>query len=141
LEALRLSPSVSMVLPRFAPEDGIEINGIRIPAKTELAANPYVIHRNKQIFGEDADEFQPERWFDSANAKLMRKYMFSFGYGSRRCLGKNIALFECQKFLLQLFRNFHIQYQFPERPCKIENWGILLYSEQFVILRAKKLLA
>lgn len=107
-EALRLSPSVSMVLPRFAPE-GFEINGVRVTSKTELAANPYVIHRNEEIFGADPEEFRPERWLENpARVKVMNKYMFAFGFGSRRCIGKNIALFECQKFCVQVSRARYI---------------------------------
>lgn len=26
--------------------------------------NPYVVHRNKKIFGQDANSFRPERWFE-----------------------------------------------------------------------------
>jgi len=134
-ETLRLAPSVSMVLPRYAPESGLDICGVYLSSKTELAANPYVLHRNKHMFGMDAEDFQPNRWLgDPANAKRMEKYLLSFGYGSRRCLGKNIALFESQKFCLQLFREFHIQSRNPERPFKQENWGILIYFDQFIQL-------
>lgn len=102
-ETLRLSPSVSMVLPRFAPEAGMNICGVHLSNKTELAANPYVLHRDKSIFAIDAVSFRPERWLENpARARQMAKYSLSFGYGSRRCLGKNIALFESQKFCLQV---------------------------------------
>ena len=102
-EALRISPSVSMPLPRFAPPGGIMLGSTWIPEGVELAANPYVIHRDAEVYGEDADEFRPERWFeDPARVHLMNKYFLAFGYGSRKCLGRNIALFESQKFCLQV---------------------------------------
>lgn len=105
-ETLRLMPSVSMVLPRYAPSGGIYIEGIWIPEDIEIAANPYVVHRNTNIFGFDAEVFRPRRWIDSSprRLQLMNRYFFAFGYGSRRCLGKNIALFESQKFLMQVSR-------------------------------------
>ena len=102
-ETLRLSPSVAMILPRYAPEGGIRLNGTWVPETTELAANPYVIHRHEGIFGPDADVFRPNRWLDNLDTtQRMKKYFFAFGYGSRRCLGRNIALFEAQKFCVQV---------------------------------------
>lgn len=103
-ETLRLSPSVSMILPRYSPEGGIFIDNHWIPEGVELAANPYIIHRNMDIFGDDAKEFRPRRWIDChpAQLALMKKFFLAFGYGSRRCLGKNIALFESQKFLVEV---------------------------------------
>lgn len=29
-----------------------------------ISANAWVIHLNKDIFGEDADKFRPERWME-----------------------------------------------------------------------------
>ncbi|KAL9097015.1 MAG: hypothetical protein Q9165_000979 [Trypethelium subeluteriae] len=60
-EALRMSPSVSMTLPRYAPEGGMCLGDTWVPETVEVAANPYVIHRNRTIYGEDAEEFRPER--------------------------------------------------------------------------------
>lgn len=102
-ETLRLSPSVSMILPRYVPSGGLFIDGIWLSEGTEVAANPYVVHRNRDVFGMDADVFRPERWLeDPARVRQMNKYFFAFGYGSRRCLGKNLALFEAQKFCVQV---------------------------------------
>ena len=108
-ETLRLSPSVSMVLPRYAPEGGMMIEGKWVPESVEIAANPYVVHRNTDIFGSDAEAFRPGRWIeregdaeDKKRIQVMKRYFFAFGYGSRRCLGRNIALFESQKFLVQV---------------------------------------
>ena len=102
-ETLRLSPSVSMILPRYAPKNGVFIGKTWVSGKTEIAANPYVLHRNTDIFGSDAEKFRPERWLgDPESVRLMHRYFFAFGYGSRRCLGKSIALFILQKFLVQV---------------------------------------
>lgn len=44
-------------------------------SKTVLSVNPWVIHRDRSIFGEDADSFNPERWLDPQRAKSMDKYL------------------------------------------------------------------
>lgn len=102
-ETLRLSPSVSMVLPRYASQGGIYIGETWVPDGTEISANPFVLHRNKEIFGNDAELFKPERWLGNAErVRLMQKYFFAFGYGSRKCLGRHLAMFEAQKFCVQV---------------------------------------
>lgn len=104
-ETLRIAPPVSLALPRHAAAGGLFINDVYIPESAELASNPYVIHRDRDVFGQDADLFRPSRWIDGDADKLkaMKKYFFAFGYGSRRCAGKNIALFTAQKFLVQVW--------------------------------------
>lgn len=114
-ETLRITPPASTILPRYVSKEGMTINGIRVPEKTELAANPYVIHRNQEVFGQDTDVFRPERWLERQSLELepesqseqrlrmMDKYDFAWGYGDRKCIGKNLAVFEAGKFCLQVF--------------------------------------
>jgi cytochrome P450 len=100
-ETLRYQPSTPMIIPRYVSDGGIEIDGKHVPAGTEIGANLYVVHRDKGIFGKDADVFRPERWLeDEQRAKLMDKYILTWGYGSRVCLGKNIALLETYKAII-----------------------------------------
>jgi hypothetical protein len=59
----------------------------------QVGMNAHVVHRDKRVFGEDADLFNPERWLESeARNKEMEKYLLTFGAGSRTCVGKNISL-------------------------------------------------
>ncbi|KAL8776865.1 MAG: hypothetical protein Q9194_002894 [Teloschistes cf. exilis] len=139
-ETLRLSPSVSMILPRYASAGGMFIGDTWVPNHTEISANPFVLHRDKQIFGEDADDFDPDRWLGNLQqVRTMEKYFFAFGYGSRKCIGRHVAVFEAQKFFVQLFRDFDVQYCHRERPCRVENWGINVYFEQYVQLTRRQL--
>ena len=102
-ETLRLSPPISVILPRYAPTGGMYINAVWISKKAEIGPNPYVVHQNTNIFGLDADKFRPERWLgDSQEVRLMHRFSFAFGYRSRKCLGKYFALFESQKFCAQV---------------------------------------
>jgi cytochrome P450 len=74
-EAMRLFPSVALTLPRHVPKGGCVIAGQWVPEGTRIGVNAAVVHRDISIFGDDADEFVPERWFrdDAAN---MQRYMF-----------------------------------------------------------------
>ena len=106
LEVTRFYPSTPMIIPRYVSEGGLDLYGKHAPAGTEIGANPYVVQRDKGVFGEDADVFRPERWLeDSAKATWMEKHILTWGYGTRICLGKNIALMETYKLMSQVRAN------------------------------------
>ena len=92
-EALRLHPAVGMSLPRVTPDEGATIAGTYLPAGTSVGATPWVIHRNKDVFGDDVESFRPERWMGE-NAGDMHRFFFAFGSGARMCLGRNISWME-----------------------------------------------
>lgn len=101
-ETLRYSPSTPMIMPRMVSKGGLQLGETFIPAGTEIGSNPYVVHRNRKIFGEDADQFRPERWLDEDRARVMERHNQAWGYGTRICLGKNIAQLETQKLCLEV---------------------------------------
>ncbi|PYH91399.1 cytochrome P450 [Aspergillus ellipticus CBS 707.79] len=69
-EGLRLHPAAGMSMPRVVPPEGITVKGTYLPGGTVIGANPWVVHRHKQIFGDDADVFRPDRWLeDDATVK------------------------------------------------------------------------
>lgn len=61
-EATRLCPSITWQLPREAPKAGITIAGYYLPRSATLSINPIAHNRSKEIFGEDAAEWRPQRW-------------------------------------------------------------------------------
>jgi cytochrome P450 len=71
-----------------------------------------VIHRNKDIFGEDVEAFRPERWIagegEEQRVKVMNGTMLQFGMGSRTCIGKNISLLEIYKLVPSMLRRFEV---------------------------------
>jgi cytochrome P450 len=99
-EGLRLNPPATNLFARIAPEDGKVIDGHFVPGGTEITSHAYTVQRNKELYGEDAAEFKPERWMvgEKRNFEL-EAAQFTFGVGSRVCLGKDIAILEMYKLL------------------------------------------
>ncbi|KAK3486903.1 cytochrome P450 [Neurospora hispaniola] len=65
-EAQRLHPVIAMSLSRTVPRDldgaGVMLHGHWVPEGTTVGCNPVALHRNTEIFGDDADVYNPSRW-------------------------------------------------------------------------------
>jgi cytochrome P450 len=116
-EALRFHPATAQILPRIVPDGGVELCGKFIPEGTIIGCNAWTVHRDRELYGSDADIFRPERWIDSSPELIQRmeNLSFTFGYGSRGCVGRNIAMLEITKFIPELFRRFEITLVDPKR--------------------------
>ncbi|RHZ65482.1 cytochrome P450 [Aspergillus thermomutatus] len=121
-EAMRLHPSVGLILEREVPKGGVTVCDKHIPAGTVVGINAWVLHRDARVFP-DPDAFIPERWIDSdpQQLKKMEQSFFTFGSGSRTCIGKNISLIEMHKIIPQLLREFEIRLRSPEKEWKTKN--------------------
>ncbi|KAF9128525.1 hypothetical protein BGW39_004978 [Mortierella sp. 14UC] len=95
---------------RVATEDDV-IPGYRIPKGTEIYLSAATLHKLKSVWGEDAEEFKPERWMDSAalteeqrqttktvTPDMMWAYM-PFLTGLRNCIGSKLTLMEIKVVL------------------------------------------
>lgn len=84
-EALRVFGPVPMGLPRVAPREGVTVGERTFPEGTVLSINPWSMHHSKEIWGEDAHEFNPDRWFDESVAAA-EKYWMPVGGSRTVCL-------------------------------------------------------
>lgn len=78
-EAMRLHPGVSYPLERLVPEGGAELCGQKLREGTNVGINPVVVHQNREIFGDDAAQFRPERWLeaDQEQLKIMERTLLT----------------------------------------------------------------
>ncbi|KAL4882734.1 cytochrome P450 [Aspergillus karnatakaensis] len=109
-EGIRMHPITGVSFPRHAPSDGCEIGGRYIPPNARIGVNPGIIHFDKTVFGEDADQFRPERWLeDEEGASNMDRHVMQFGIGARTCLGKHLSMCEIYKAVPQILRTFSLE--------------------------------
>ncbi|KAF7862479.1 hypothetical protein EAF04_007352 [Stromatinia cepivora] len=120
-EALRVHANTGTILERVVPPKGTEIDGYQLPGGTIVGVNAWVIHRNTEIFGDDADNFRPERWIEASDEKLgeMKRNMFSFGSGPRMCIGRNIAMMQISKLVVEFYRRFDAVLTHPQREWSV----------------------
>lgn len=128
-EAMRMHPGVCMLLERYVPDSGLKLpDGRYVPAGTAVGINPYVVGRNKGIWGDDADTYRPERWLQSEGEtdicykERLRLYNASdltFGGGSRICIGRNLAQLEVYKIVATLIRRYEISLVDAGQPWEV----------------------
>ncbi|KAF2157283.1 cytochrome P450 [Myriangium duriaei CBS 260.36] len=111
-EALRLFPATGLVMPRVVPAGGCVVAGTFLPAGTVVGANAWVLHRNREVFGDDVEAFRPEKWLKEDTGD-MHRFFFAFGSGARLCIGKNISWLEMSKLIPSLFLNYNIELADP----------------------------
>lgn len=119
-EALRIHPAAAMTLERTVPECGLALPDWSVmPGGTTVGMNPYVFNRNKEIFGPDADEFIPDRWFqqegkaDIEYQERMRLWNASdltFGGSSRIFIGRHLSQLELYKVVATLITRYEIEF-------------------------------
>jgi cytochrome P450 len=86
-ETLRLHP-IFPAFGRVALEDVTLSSGRTVRAGQWVAAFPGPSNRDRSVFGEDADEFNPDRPL----APNTQRYGTGFGAGSHQCLGLRVVL-------------------------------------------------
>ena len=68
------------------------ICGVRIPKGTIIQLVPWALNKAKRLWGEDAREFNPDRWLvgeNRANGGATSSLAYTtFGTGPRGCIGK-----------------------------------------------------
>lgn len=126
LEALRLYPIVPDI-KRIANED-ISLETLQISKGDEIHLNILGYQKDPGIWGENPDEFRPERF--ERNPKLKSK-LLAFSTGRQHCLGKDLVKME-SKLLMGM-----VGILFQWKPmAKIEQerfWSVISDDSSFFI--------
>jgi cytochrome P450 len=106
MEVLRLHPSVPSDV-KYAVRDDQLPDGTKIPAGSVVGYPPYVMGRNSQVWGQDAQQFKPERFLNTTEPT---PYLYPvFNAGKRFCLGKPMAIHTLKLTLAYLVPRFRFE--------------------------------
>ncbi|KAF8547413.1 hypothetical protein OG21DRAFT_1527175 [Imleria badia] len=95
--------------PLYPPPDPSE-KPYYVPANTQITYSVLIMHRRKDLWGPDADEFDPDRFLD---VHRLHTYLIPqptiflpFNAGPRICLGQQFAYSEMSFMLIRLLQHF-----------------------------------
>ncbi|GAB1317193.1 hypothetical protein MFIFM68171_07403 [Madurella fahalii] len=140
-ESMRVWPPLSGLQAKISPTDDV-ICGVKVPAGTHIALGLFEVLRDKDVFGESADVFDPWRWLDAEPEKLKEMEATAglvFATGTRwECLGKRIAYLQLGKVLFELFLRFDFAMTDPVKPFDWKHMGFTLHENMNVTITKRE---
>ncbi|XP_006293976.2 cytochrome P450 709B2 [Capsella rubella] len=107
MESLRLYGPVLNVL-RLTSED-MKLGDLEIPKGTTIVLPIVKMHRDKAVWGSDADKFNPMRFENGATrAATHPNALLAFSIGPRACIGQNFAMMEAKTVLAMILQRFRL---------------------------------
>lgn len=88
-ESMRLYPVSASGSSRVCGRDFVTKEGWTIPKGTSVVSHIMMTHRNKNVFGKNADEYVPSRWIEPTQAQKDSFMLFSAG--KQNCVGQSLA--------------------------------------------------
>ncbi|XP_022941650.1 cytochrome P450 714A1-like isoform X1 [Cucurbita moschata] len=122
-ETLRLYPPGAFVARETLDE--VRLGNVVIPKGVCIWTSILTLHRDIEIWGEDANEFKPERFADgiSKACKIPQLYL-PFGAGQRLCLGKNFALVELKIIISLIVSKF--RFSLSPQYCHSPSYNLIV---------------
>ncbi|KVI02126.1 cytochrome P450 [Cynara cardunculus var. scolymus] len=109
-EVLRLYPPAVMVTRATSKET--KLGNMMIPSGVHITIPIIYVHHDREIWGEDATEFKPERFSEGvANATKTGgpSAFLPFTSGPRVCIGQNFAMIEAKTAIAKILQRFSFQ--------------------------------
>jgi cytochrome P450/NADPH-cytochrome P450 reductase len=106
-ETLRLWPTAP-AFTRHPYEDTVIGGKYRLGKDTGVVILVAMLHRDKQVWGEDPEAFDPDRFSPEKRANIPPNAYKPFGTGQRACIGRQFALQEAALVLSMLLQRFEL---------------------------------
>ncbi|MCD7459564.1 hypothetical protein HAX54_041300 [Datura stramonium] len=102
-EVLRLYPALILIR---STSKSTKLGDMTIPAGVQLCVPIYLVHRDPQVWGDEALMFNPERFSEGVSKASKEQLYFPFGWGPRMCIGMNFGMLEAKLVLSQILQRF-----------------------------------
>jgi cytochrome P450 len=122
-ETLRLYPAINIIYRNTVRPTVLAGNAI--PAGVQVILSPWAINRDKRFWGDDAEEFRPERWIDidaetsaekpnNSGGAESNYTNLTFLHGPRSCIGHNFAVAELRCLVAMFVGRFEFEMADPD---------------------------
>ncbi|PIA45526.1 hypothetical protein AQUCO_01600009v1 [Aquilegia coerulea] len=107
-EVLRLYPPTPFI--SRANDKEINLGDVTVPEGVQLALPILLIHHSRELWGEDAEEFKPERFARGVSEATKNQVSyFPFGWGPRICAGQTFVFVEAKMALSMILQQFSFE--------------------------------
>ncbi|KAL2067541.1 hypothetical protein VTL71DRAFT_1966 [Oculimacula yallundae] len=126
-EVLRIMPSVPITIRE--PIHDTTVQGQPVPKGTKILVAAWAVNASKEFWGEDAEEFNPDRWLKEGNSKTggaeSNFANLTFLHGPRSCIGKDFARSEMLCLVAAWFGKFEVELEYPGLQKDMIGWVTL----------------
>lgn len=137
-EVLRCYPPVPVTLREAVIDTTIQ--GYPIPKGTTIMLCPWAVNTSKELWGDDANDFNPDRWMNPGQANsggAASNYAFlTFLHGPRSCIGQRFATAELACLLAAFVGKFEFEMAYPDEEIIIKG-GITARPKNGMRLKLK----
>ncbi|XP_059611827.1 uncharacterized protein LOC132258514 [Phlebotomus argentipes] len=136
-ETMRLFPVAPLIGRK--PTKDIQLRNCVLPKGVHTIILTYILHRDPKVWGQDSNEFKPDRFQPENFSKIPYYSYVPFSAGSRNCIGPKYAMLVMKIVLVKVLRRFAF---FTARPLKMCELKCAMYTTikimQIKELRAKE---
>ncbi|KAK9803864.1 hypothetical protein WJX73_010382 [Symbiochloris irregularis] len=120
-ESMRLYPPATFAV-REANQDQV-IGGYCFGKGEILSASIYTMHHDQDLWGDNVEDFVPERWLEGSpeEEKSRKSWLIPFGEGPRKCPAARFAIEEAKIILFRLYQKFTFELEPGQIPLKVRH--------------------
>ena len=135
-ESLRLFPPAPIVARQTTGDVKLKTRNIVVPKGVNLVVGISMLHRDKNVWGPNADKFDPEHFSKENIAQRHPNAFIAFSGGQRNCVGYKFTHLSMKVLIYRLLKAYRLETdeKFEDIKCefhllldKVGGWRVKLY--------------